>query len=318
MERDDTTVPADLPFRVAPIDYKTGELELRKVRTTVFVEELSVPQELEADALDPDCLHVLARTADGSSIGTGRLVPPTLGGGPDIARIGRLAVLSQWRGRGVGAALLQALLDQARQHDWHEVVLNAQVTALDFYLRHAFVPVGDRFMEAGIEHQAMRRQLTGPRPIEDRDAAVAVTTALVQSAQRGLWIYSRDLDPGLLDAAPVLDALRHFGTARRSGEVRILLQDAGSPQRMQAPLLALAQRLPSIFAFREASDPVDRTYPSAFIANDAGGFYFRSLGHRFDGDADLHAPGRARQLRGGFDRVWERSRIVSEYRALGI
>ena len=73
-----------------------------------------------------------------------------------------------------------------------------------------------------------------------------------------------------------------------------------------------------MFLFREVVDPVDRAYPSAFIANDAGGFYFRGLGHRFDGEADLRAPGRARQLQMEFDRVWERSRAVSEYRSLGI
>jgi hypothetical protein len=52
-----------------------------------------------------------------------------------------------------------------------------------------------------------------------------------------------------------------------------------------------------VFLFREVVDPVDRAYPSAFIANDAGGFTSEALGHRFDGEADLHAPGRARQLR---------------------
>lgn len=305
-------------FLVTPIDFATGKPELHQVRTTVFVDELDVPPELEADALDPDCLHVIARMADGTAMGTGRLVPPKLARAEGAARIGRLAVLSDWRGQGIGAALLQALLDLAKANGWHEVVLSAQVTALDFYLRHAFMPFGDRFVEAGIEHQAMRRQLLGASAIEDRERAIAVTTALVQAARRRLWIYSRDLDPGLFDDPAVLEAMRRVGTAGRQAEVHILLQDAAAPQRAQAPLLALAQRLPSVFAFREIADPVDRAYPSAFVANDAGGFYFRTLGHRFDGEADLHAPGRARQLRGEFERIWERSRPVIEYRALGI
>jgi hypothetical protein len=96
------------------------------------------------------------------------------------------------------------------------------------------------------------------------------------------------------------------------------MQDAATPHRRHAPLIALAQRLPSVFLFREVLDPVDRAYPSAFVCNDAGGFYFRGLGHRFDGEADLHAPGRARQLQEGFERIWERSRVVTEYRSLGI
>jgi hypothetical protein len=62
---------------------------------------------------------------------------------------------------------------------------------------------------------------------------------------------------------------------------------------------------------------VVRTYPSAFIDSDAGGYYFRSLGHRFDGEAESDARARARQLAEGFDRVWERARPCSELRALG-
>ena len=154
--------------------------------------------------------------------------------------------------------------------------------------------------------------------IEDRDDAIAVAVAIIAAARRGLWIYTRELDPGLFDAPDILTALRRFGTAGRGNEARILLQDDAVPQRSHAPLLAMAQRLPSVFLFREVVDPVDRAYPSAFIANDSSGFYFRGLGHRFDGEADLHAPGRARQLRAGLDRVWERSRPVTEYRSLGI
>jgi predicted GNAT family N-acyltransferase len=304
------------PFRVLVADYVQAMAELHAVRETVFVHEQNVPAELERDALDPRCLHVLARALDGSAVGAGRLVPPEHPGAP--ARIGRMAVLPEWRGKGVGDAMLHALLLQARRHGWYTVALNAQASAIDFYLRHDFMPRGERFMEAGIEHQAMQRTLAGTTAIEDRDAAIATTTALVLAARRSLCIYSRDLDPGLFDAAPVLDALRRFATAGVGGEARFVLQDAATPQRAHAPLLALAQRLPSVFKFREVDDPVDRSYPSAFIANDAGGFYFRNLGHRFDGEADLHAPGRARQLRAEFDRIWERSRPVAEYRALGI
>ena len=297
-------------FRVDPIDYTDGLPQLRAVRETVFVQEQQVPIEEEWDALDPDCVHVIARAQDGTPIGTGRLTPEH--------KIGRMAVLREWRGRGVGDALLLALIEQAHQRGWREVALNAQVSAIAFYLRHGFQPVGERFWEAGIEHQAMRRALTGPTAIEDRDAAIATIVALVDAARRGLWVYSRDLDPGLFDAPSVVEAFRRFATSGRGGEVRLILQDAAAPQRAHAPLLPLAQRLPSVFLFREVEDPVDRAYPSAYVANDAGGYYFRTLGHRFDGEADLHAPGRSRQLRGAFMSVWERARPIAEYRALGL
>ena len=154
--------------------------------------------------------------------------------------------------------------------------------------------------------------------VETRDQAVAATAALVLAARSRLWIHSRELDPGLLDAEPVLEALRRFAVQGRGREARILLHDPDAPQRAHAPLLGLAQRLPSVFQFRAVDDPVDSAYASAFIATDSGGYYFRSLGHRFDGDWDPGHPGRARQLAEAFRPVWERSRPCTELRALGI
>ncbi|WP_262378742.1 GNAT family N-acetyltransferase [Luteimonas viscosa] len=298
------------PFQVAVVDYATALEDLRAVRDAVFVQEQRVPRELERDDLDPRCRHVLARDPAGIAIGTARISPE--------GRIGRMAVLADWRARGVGSALLHALLRVAREDGLHQVTLHAQAGAIDFYRVHGFAPVGERFVEAGIEHLAMRFRLDHPVAIEDRATAVATTAAIVLVARRRLWIYSRELDPGLYDQPRVIEALRSFGTAGVGGEARILLQDAAAAQRAHAPLIGLAQRLPSVFALREVEDPVDRTYPSAFIASDAGGYYFRPLGHRFDGEAESHARARARQLAEGFDRVWERARPCSELRALGL
>ncbi len=297
-------------FSVARIDYARGLDALRAVREPVFVQEQQVPIELEWDELDPLCVHVLARDHTGHPIGTGRLTPEH--------KIGRMAVLREWRGRGVGDALLQALIAEALHHRLPEVRLHAQVSAAGFYAKYGFVPYGDRFMEAGIEHQSMRRVLRGPTPVDTREAAVSVTAPLIDAARRELWIYSRNLDPGLWDDANVLDAFRRLATRRQRTSIKILLQDATSPQRSGAPLIALAQRLPSVFNFREIADPIDRDYPSAFIANDNDGYYFRPLGHRFDGETALDAGARVRQLRDAFQPAWERARPCSEYRALGI
>lgn len=297
-------------FRIESIDYASGLAELRAVRETVFVQEQQVPVEEEWDALDPLCLHVIARDEAGLPIGTGRLTPEH--------KIGRMAVLSDWRGQGVGEAMLAALMAEARKLGWPSLSLNAQVSAESFYARQGFVPYGERFWEAGIEHQSMRRSLHGPTVVENAAGAIAAVVGIATQARRYLWIYSRELDPGVLDSAAVLDALRRFSTGMRGGEVHILLQDAATPQRTLAPLLNLAQRLPSVFAFREVREPVDRAYPSAFIANDMRGYYFRALGHRFDGEADLESAGRARQLCDEFGRFWERARPCTEFRALGI
>ncbi|MFT3896294.1 MAG: GNAT family N-acetyltransferase [Thermomonas sp.] len=297
-------------FSVSAADYARDGDALRAVREAVFVREQGVPLELELDAQDPDCLHVLARDAGGRPIGTGRLTP--------ARTLGRMAVLPEWRGKGVGAALLDALTAIARERRWRAIELHAQADAIGFYARHGYLPFGPRYMEAGIEHQSMRRALQGPNAVEDREAAIAATIAIATTTRRCLRVYSRALDPGLFDAPPVLDALRRLAVRGDGIELRFLLQDADSPQREQAPLIALSQRLPSVVLFRAVDDPVDRAYPSAFLANDGGGYYFRGLGHRFDGETALDAGGRARQLREEFDRTWERSRPCSEYRALGL
>jgi predicted GNAT family N-acyltransferase len=82
------------------------------------------------------------------AIGTARLLPD--------GHVGRVAVLPAWRGRGVGAALLQLMLDTALRERRAEVLLNAQVRALGFYRQFGFVAEGEVFDDAGIPHQAMR------------------------------------------------------------------------------------------------------------------------------------------------------------------
>lgn len=125
------------------------ECAASELREAVFVIEQSVPRELEIDGRDPACRHVLARGPDGTPVGTGRLLPD--------GHIGRMAVAAEWRGRGVGRALLERLLEEASMLGMHELALKAQITASDFYRRFGFIPDGDEFIEAGLPHQAMRR-----------------------------------------------------------------------------------------------------------------------------------------------------------------
>lgn len=297
-------------FKVEITGFESAGADCLRVREEVFVREQGVPPELERDGEDPGCIHAVARDASGGAIGTARLTP--------AGRIGRMAVLREWRGRGVGDAMLRALLDHARDRGLAEVQLHAQAPAIGFYAARGFFPSGDRFQEAGIEHQAMRMPLPVAGAVETREGAVAVTAAVVAAARSRVWIRSRELDPGVLDAEPVLEALRAFAVGGRGREVHIILHDPAAPQRAHAPLLGLAQRLPSVFLFRAVDDPVDRAFVPAFVANDAGGFYFRRLGHRFDGEWDPGDPGRARQLAEAFKPVWERSRPCTELRALGL
>ena len=141
----------DVPhlFTVKPVYWQASQAQLRAIRAKVFIEEQGVPQELEWDGLDEHAYHVMALAADGKPIGTGRLLQD--------GHIGRVAVLQEWRGKGVGKALLDLLLVVANKMGYEEVKLNAQVRVLDFYLGRGFVAQGKEFMEAGIPHVAMTR-----------------------------------------------------------------------------------------------------------------------------------------------------------------
>lgn len=137
------------PFTVKPIYWIASEKALRAIRNKVFIEEQGVPADLEWDGLDEHAYHVMAFAADGTPIGTGRLLQD--------AQIGRLAVLKEWRGKGVGGALLDILLVIANKMGYDEVRLHAQTRVLDFYLRRGFTAQGEEFMEAGIPHKLMVR-----------------------------------------------------------------------------------------------------------------------------------------------------------------
>ena len=119
---------------------------LRAIREKVFVDEQNVPIEEEWDGRDEGSRHFLAE-ADGKPIGTVRLLA--------TGQIGRMAVLPQGRGLGIGHRLLDAAVAAARRGDYPQIFLEAQTHALDFYRKAGFRPEGPNFMEAGIPHQRM-------------------------------------------------------------------------------------------------------------------------------------------------------------------
>lgn len=138
-------------IRVRLVTWEEQAERLRAVREAVFVREQGVAPELELDEHDAHALHALAEDASGQAIGTGRLL--------DDGHIGRLAVLADWRARGVGRALLDALLEAATARGHTKAVLNAQIQAIDFYRRAGFIVSSEPFMDAGIAHQEMHKSL---------------------------------------------------------------------------------------------------------------------------------------------------------------
>jgi predicted GNAT family N-acyltransferase len=136
--------------RIELMPWDRAKAQASPIRFSVFVEEQGVPREIELDEQDAVSVHALAYEDD-QPVATGRLLPD--------GHIGRMAVLKEWRNRGVGGRLLQALIAEARRRGVREVVLSAQIHAADFYERHGFVKKGAQYMEAGIRHQEMTLRL---------------------------------------------------------------------------------------------------------------------------------------------------------------
>ncbi|MFC6732606.1 MULTISPECIES: GNAT family N-acetyltransferase [unclassified Haladaptatus] len=128
-----------------------GEYEdALSVRFTVFVDEQGVPEELEVDEYEDDCIHFVAYVDD-EAVGAARLRPIDA----DTAKVERVAVLDSHRGNGLGFELMACVESEAHERGYDHLILNAQTHAKPFYDRLGYLQVGDEFEEAGIPHVQM-------------------------------------------------------------------------------------------------------------------------------------------------------------------
>lgn len=123
------------------------------IRRVVFVEGQGVPESLEIDGLDDQCVHFLARS-DERPIGTARLRFVE-----GVAKAERVAVLEEHRGAGIGAAVMAAIEETARARGYGELLLHAQQAVIPFYRGLGYREEGELFEEAAIVHRAMRKRL---------------------------------------------------------------------------------------------------------------------------------------------------------------
>ncbi len=127
--------------------------EVLEIRREVFCREQGVPEREEADGHDGDAVHLVAISGE-QVVATSRL----LFVGPTV-QFSRLAVRMGARRHGIATALLQAAEDEARVAGARRLVLHAQTYARSLYEAAGYEPRGRLFMEAGIEHLAMEKQL---------------------------------------------------------------------------------------------------------------------------------------------------------------
>ena len=123
------------------------------LREQVFCVEQGVPLAADRDGLDDLAVQVVA-VESGHVIGTCRVLVEG-----DIGRLGRMAVEAGARGRGLGAAILAAAEQSARDAGARQMRLHAQRYIEDMYAAVGYTPFGEPFTEEGIEHVAMEKPL---------------------------------------------------------------------------------------------------------------------------------------------------------------
>lgn len=138
-------------IHIKQVTWQQAESDLRKVRTIVFIEEQSVTPEFEWDEIDSGAVHLLAML-ENEPIGCLRII--------HHAKIGRMAVLSQWRDLGIGKMLLNEAIDICRKYGSKQIDLSAQTHAIHFYQQAGFQITSEEYTDVQIPHVDMRLILT--------------------------------------------------------------------------------------------------------------------------------------------------------------
>ncbi|MGE7119571.1 GNAT family N-acetyltransferase [Peribacillus sp. NPDC046944] len=127
------------------------------IRSKVFVEEQGVPLEDEFDefdTLDGQCEHILAYHNE-QPVGTGRI--RTVDG---FGKLERICILKPYRKLGYGKIIIKALEEIAEKNEGSKVKLHGQKQAEGFYENLGYLTSSDLFMEDGIPHVLMVKELS--------------------------------------------------------------------------------------------------------------------------------------------------------------
>ena len=290
----------DEPLQIEVVSWNLQRDILRSIRGTVFIEEQNVPEDIERDDHDATATHFLM-TRNTVALGCGRMLPD--------GKVGRMAVLREHRGQGLGRQLLAYIVDHARRNGVGRLYLHAQTHALDFYLEAGFQVFGEEFEEAGIPHAAMELNIdfrgvdhfiTGVRYPEP---FATLALELAKTARRYLRIYSATLDREVFDKSEMATAITALVRRGRNSEVRILVNDAKPMASQGHQLLSLARRLSSTVTIRVLEEHPD--LPDAcFVLRDTDGTVYKPDERGRPGFYEPDSRASAKRLIEQFDALW--------------
>ena len=287
-------------YIVEQVSWNLHRETLLSIRGKVFIEEQKVPEEIERDDKDDTASHFLL-THNSVALACGRMLPD--------GKVGRLAVLKEHRGKGLGRQLLDYIINHARLQGMNRLYLHAQAQAANFYLDAGFFHCGEPFEEAGIPHVAMELEIdySGAKDFIQHvgypQPFATLALELAQTARRDLRIYSAVLDPAVFDSAELNTAITALARRSRSSNIRILINDARPVVENGHRLLTLSRRLTTSMKMRVLDEHPDLPEAS-FLVRDSDGVVYKPDERGSNGFYEPDSRASAKRFVEQFDRLW--------------
>jgi GNAT superfamily N-acetyltransferase len=326
---------ADLAAAITLRLFDTTEAEwladgkiLKKLREQVLVRELGLPAELITDKTDEACLHWHAQSLEGQTIGVVRM---------DLeGHISRLAVLPEYRGRGVGRALLEAALAKATRFGLSRVWTEVLTPQARLYSDAGFAPEATPYMAHSLEHQVFARALiiddiAQHRRVQGKISGDAYNSAehhytlgedkqllllrheaefkhvivdMCQQAHKSIRIWSPMLDHKLFHHDELRESFSRLARRNRYTRIEILLYDSHRVVTNTHALLEISRKLPSSIMMKLVH-PDLRKLNQEFILVDGEGLIYRQDYENYEGYAKFRDITENQRLGRQFKAGWE-------------
>ncbi|MBK1647507.1 GNAT family N-acetyltransferase [Rhabdochromatium marinum] len=317
------TLPA---YRIEATDWRRHSHELRALREAVFIHELGGEETQEWDRADAKAVHLLARAGEPpEAVGTLRWLP--------TGQIGRLAVRSDWRGRGIGGALLACAVRELKRHTRAAPWVYAPPSSGDFFASLGFVAEDALIEQHGQSVQRMvlsdpqaliaadlrsRRlgETSGRLFLSQAEHVALAVQQLVGQALRRIEVLSADLQPELYDHSAFVEAVRYLAIDLRGRlPVRMLVVDPEPALRRGHRLIELSRTLSSDFQLRVV--PKDwAEYGDQFLLCDQEGLCLTRYQDPRRTLVDFNSGAQTRRLRRLFEQIWQQSDLHPGLRRL--
>ncbi|MCB1615123.1 MAG: GNAT family N-acetyltransferase [Pseudomonadales bacterium] len=297
---------SDLDFlscstRVA--DWENDGQVLKSIREAVFIKEQHVPENLEWDEEDETAIHFLTSINE-QPVATARITTK--------GQLGRCAVLENYRGQGVGSAMLRFILLQASSCGFTQLFLYSQTHAIGFYKQFGFEEEGSEFLDAGIPHKKMSRFLPPDRSSISKGSLEQFQhfhecrewiLKLLAEAEKCICIFSESLDPLLLDSSEIASLLIAFRKRSTKTSIRLLVKNTRPLKLTSHRLVKIGQRSDNILEIRTFDVPKG-SYPYFYIITDDINILFRANEESYLGSVNLDNRARVKAQQEEFDQLW--------------